>query len=64
MLKSLLSTLILVAVLAVAMVLILRKGFWGPLILLGLAALYFAVTVVTELVKQYGKKVQDRDRHP
>lgn len=64
MLKPLAGILLGVAGLVLAMALILRKGFWGPLILLGLAALYFGVTVVSELVKLYGQKVRGRDRHP
>jgi hypothetical protein len=61
--KSLLSVLIGTGVLIATMLLILRKSFWGPLILLGLAALYFLVTVASEAVKIYGKKVRGRDRH-
>lgn len=64
MARSLLAVLAAVAVLATLTALILRKGIWGPLILLALAALYFGVTVVSELVKALGKKVQGRDRHP
>lgn len=61
--KSLLGVLVGAGVLIAAMLLIVRKGFWGPLILLALAALYFLVTVVSEAVKIYGKKVRRRDRH-
>lgn len=64
MTRSLLAVLAAVAVLVILMALILRKGIWGPLILLALAALYFVVTVVSELVKTLGKKVQGRDHHP
>ena len=64
MLKPLFSALLGIAGLVALMALILRKGVWGPLILLLLAGLYFGVSVVSELVKMYGKKVQGRDRHP
>jgi len=63
-LKSLWSVLVAAGLGLAAMLLILRKGFWGPLILLGLCALYFATSVVAEAVKIYGKKIQGRDRHP
>jgi hypothetical protein len=63
-LKSLAGILLGIAGLVLLMALILRKGFWGPLILLGLAVLYFGVTVVSELVKLYGQKIHGRDRHP
>jgi len=62
--RSLLAVLAGVAVLATLTALILRKGIWGPLILLALAASYFGVTVLSELVKTLGKKVPGRDRHP
>lgn len=61
--KSLLSVLLGTGVLIAAMLLVLRKGFWGPLILLALAAMYVATTVVSEAIKIYGKKVRRRDRH-
>ncbi len=64
MLKTLFGALLGIGVLVLSMALILRKGLWGPLILLGLAALYFGLTGLWELVKMYGKKIQDRDRHP
>jgi len=63
-LKPLAGALLGIAGLVLLMALILRKGLWGPLILLALAGLYFGVTVVSELVKLYGEKVQGRDRHP
>jgi hypothetical protein len=62
--KSLLTSLITLAAMIAAMLLILRKGFWGPLILLILAALYFVLTVISEGIKIYGQKVQGRNRHP
>ncbi len=65
MLKALFSILLGIAGLLAVLLLILRKGLWGPLILLGLAALYYAVTFLSEFVKLFhGKKVQGRDRHP
>ena len=64
MLKSLWSVLVGAGLVLAAMLLILRKGFWGPLILLALCALYFGTTVLSEAVKIYGKKIQGRDRHP
>ena len=63
MLKSLWATIIGTALLIAALLLILKKGFWGPLILLVLCALYFGVTVISEFLKLNGKKVQGRDRH-
>jgi hypothetical protein len=62
--KSLLATLVAAGIFTAIFLLVLRKGPWAPLILLGLAGLYFVLTVVSEGFKIYGKKVQDRDRHP
>jgi len=62
-LKSLWTTIFGAALLIGALLLILKKGFWGPLILLVLCALYFVTTVVSEFLKLHGKKVQGRDRH-
>ncbi len=62
--KSLFTALISVAAMIAVMLLILRKGFWAPLILLVLAALYFVLTVISEWIKIHGEKVQGRDRHP
>ncbi len=64
MLKSLWATIIGAALVIGALLLILRKGFWGPLILLVLCAFYFLVTILSEFLKLHGKKVQGRDRHP
>lgn len=64
MIRSLLAVLGGMAFLAALAALILRKGIWGPLILLGLAVLYFIVTAISELVKTLGEKVQGRNRHP
>jgi len=63
-LKSLWATIVGAGLVIAALLLILRKGFWGPLILLALCALYFVVTIVSEFLKLNGKKVQGRDRHP
>ena len=65
MLKSLGTTLLAVGALVGLMLLILRKGvFGGWMVVLVLCALLIVVTVVSELVKMHGKKVQGRDRHP
>ena len=53
-----------IALLAMAMLMIVRKSFFGLLIVLGMAVLYFVLTVVGEALKLHGKKVQGRDRHP
>lgn len=53
-----------VGILAVAMLMIVRKSFFGLLIVLGMAVLYFVLTVVSEAIKIHGEKVQGRDRHP
>ena len=62
--KSLFSALLGIAGLIALVLLILKKGIWGPLILLALAVLYFVISVLSEAVKLYGKKIQGRDRHP
>lgn len=55
---------VVVLALSVAMMVI-TKAIFGPLLLLGMAALYFVLTVVVEALKLFdGKKVQGRDRHP
>jgi len=43
---------------------IVTKSWFGPAIVLVLAALYFVLTVVSEFFKIHGEKVQDRNRHP
>lgn len=54
-----------VAVMVMAMFMIVRKSWAGLLLVLGLAAAYFVLTVVGEAIKVfYGKDVQGRDRHP
>ena len=62
--KSLFSALLGIAGLIALVLLILKKGIWGPLILLALAVLYFGISVLSEAVKLYGKKIQGRDSHP
>ncbi len=53
-----------VAVMVMSMVMIVRKSFFGLLILLGLALVYFVLTIVSEALKIHGKNVQGRNRHP
>ncbi len=63
MIKSLLGTLAGMAIMVGVLLIIVRKGIWGPLVILGIAALYFVVTLLSELVKLYEKKFQGRDRN-
>lgn len=60
MAKSLISILIFMGVVVAVLLLILRQGFWGPVIVLGLAVLMFGVTFLSEFWKlftgQYSKK--------
>ena len=53
-----------VAVMVMSMFMIIRKSFFGLLILLGLALVYFVLTIVSEAFKIHGKNVQGRNRHP
>jgi len=53
-----------IGILVAAMLMIVRKSYFGLLIVLGMAALYFVLTVLSEALKIHGKKVQGRDRHP
>jgi len=53
-----------IGILAAAMLMIVRKSYFGLLIVLGMAVLYFVLTVLSEALKIHGKKVQGRDRHP
>ena len=62
--KSLGTVIIAVAALAAVMMKIVTKSWFGPLIVLVMAALYFVLTVVSEFFKIHGEKVQDRNRHP
>ena len=61
---SLATTLFGVAVMIVSMFMIIRKSFFGLLVLLGLALVYFVLTIVSEAFKIHGKNVQSRNRHP
>jgi hypothetical protein len=62
--KSLGSVLVAVTALAAVMMKIVTKSWFGPMIVLVMAALYFVLTVVSEAFKIHGEKVQDRNRHP
>ena len=62
--KSLGTVLITSAALAAVMMKIVTKSWFGPMIVLVLAALYFVLTVISEFFKIHGEKVQDRNRHP
>ena len=61
--KSLGTVIIAIAALAAVMMKIVTKSFWGPLLVLALAALYFVLTVISEFLKIHGEKVQNRNRH-
>ena len=58
--KSLVGVLISIGVVVGALLLVLRQGFWGPVIVLGLAVLMFGVTFLSEFWKlmtgKYSKK--------
>ena len=62
--KSLGTVIFGAAALAAVMMKIVTKSWFGPAIVLVLAALYFVLTVVSEFFKIHGEKVQDRNRHP
>ena len=62
--KSLGTVILAVAALCAVMMKIVTKSWFGPAIVLGMAALYFVLTVVSEAFKIHGQKVQDRNRHP
>jgi hypothetical protein len=62
--KSLGTTLVAITALAAIMMKIVTKSWYGPAIVLAMAALYFVLTVVSEFFKIHGEKVQDRNRHP
>ena len=65
MLKSLTSAIVAIGILIGVMLMVLRKGVFGAgLVLIVLCVLLYGVTIVSELVKMHGKKVQGRDRHP
>ena len=61
MAKSLISILIGLGVLVAVMLLILRQGFWGPVIVLGLAVLLYGITFLSEFWKLItGKYSKDK----
>ena len=62
--KSLGTVLVGTTALAAVMMKIVTKSWFGPMIVLVMAALYFVLTVVSEAFKIHGEKVQDRNRHP
>ena len=62
--KSLGTVILASAALAAVMMKIVTKSWVGPAIVLGMAALYFVLTVVSEFLKINAEKVQNRNRHP
>ena len=62
--KSLGTVILAVAALSAVMMKIVTKSWVGPAIVLGMAALYFVLTIVSEAIKIHGEKVQNRNRHP
>ena len=62
--KSLGTVILAIAALSAVMMKIVTKSWFGPAIVLVLAALYFVLTVVSEAIKIHGEKVQNRNRHP
>ena len=62
--KSLGTVIMASTALAAVMMKIVTKSWFGPAIVLVMAALYFVLTVVSEAFKIHGEKVQDRNRHP
>ena len=62
--KSLGTVLVGTTALAAIMMKIVTKSWFGPMIVLVMAALYFVLTVISEAFKIHGEKVQDRNRHP
>jgi hypothetical protein len=61
--KSLGTVILASAALAAVLMKIVTKSWFGPAIVLVLAALYFVLTVISEFLKIHGEKVQDRNRH-
>ena len=70
--KALVTVLVWIGVTVAVLLLVLKQGFWGPVIILGLAVALYGVTFLSEFWKlitgQYskandGKKVQDRNSH-
>jgi hypothetical protein len=62
--KSLGTVILAIAALTAVMMKIVTKSWLGPMLVLGMAALYFVLTVISEFLKIHGEKVQDRNRHP
>jgi hypothetical protein len=62
--KSLGTVIMGTTALAAIMMKIVTKSWFGPMIVLVMAALYFVLTVISEAFKIHGEKVQDRNRHP
>ncbi len=62
--KSLGTVIVGTTALAAIMMKIVTKSWFGPMIVLVMAALYFVLTIVSEAFKIHGEKVQDRNRHP
>jgi len=62
--KSLGTVIVGTTALAAIMMKIVTKSWFGPMIVLIMAALYFVLTVISEAFKIHGEKVQDRNRHP
>ena len=61
--KSLGTVIFAVAALSAVMMKIVTKRWFGPAIVLVMAALYFVLTIVSEFFKIHGEKVQNRNRH-
>jgi hypothetical protein len=61
---SLATVLFGIAALTVAGLMIVRKSFFGLLIVLGMTVLYFVLTIVSEAIKIHGEKTEGRNRHP
>ena len=62
--KSLGTVILAIAALSAVLMKIVTKSWVGPAIVLGMAALYFVLTVVSEFLKINAEKVQNRNRHP
>lgn len=62
--KSLGTVILAIAALSAVLMKIVTKSWFGPAIVLGMAALYFVLTIVSEAFKIHGEKIQNRNRHP
>ena len=62
--KSLGTVILASAALAAVMMKIVTKSWFGPAIVLVMAALYFVLTIVSEALKIRAEKIQNRNRHP